>query len=136
MTSPQSRIVHLNPLPWVQTFGQDQGQLRLSPAKILTVSGIGALDENGALLHEGDISAQLSLTMHHLERILESGGMNLHDVLRMTVYSTDVDATIASYDAVSERLRAFGAAPPTTLVGVTRLAIAGMGIQIDASAGR
>ena len=54
----------------------------------------------------------------------------------MTIYTTDVDATLAAYDAITERLALAGATPPATLLGVTRLAIPGMAVEIDVTAGR
>jgi enamine deaminase RidA (YjgF/YER057c/UK114 family) len=43
---------------------------------------------------------------------------------------------LAVYDALVERLAEFGATPPTTLVGVARLALPGMVVEIEATAGR
>lgn len=65
-----------------------------------------------------------------------AAGMDLRDVLRMTVYAVDVDAVLRSGAAIGERLTAFGASPPTRLVGVTRLAIPGTAVEIDVVAGR
>lgn len=119
-----------------QRFGFDQGQLRPAPAQILTIAGQGPVDENGQLVHEGDVLAQLALAMSNVETVLAAAGMDLRDVLRMTVYAVDVDAVLRSCTAIRERLSAFGATPPTTLIGVTRLVIPGMDVEIDVTAGR
>ena len=71
-----------------------------------------------------------------MEELLALGGMDLGDVLAMTVYTTDVDGVLAGYGAVGARLAAAGATPPATLVGVTQLAIPGMQVEITVSAGR
>lgn len=136
--SPPGRptVTPVNPTAWSAAFGYDQAQLRPAPATVLTVAGQGPVDERGVLLHAGDISAQLSLTMANLEAVLAAAGMDLTDVLRLVVYTTDVDATLAAYDAITDRLRLFAASPPTTLLGVQRLALAGMAVEIDATAGR
>lgn len=68
--------------------------------------------------------------------MLAAAGMDLRDVLRMTIYAVDIDAVLRSYTAICERLSASGATPPTTLIGVTRLAIPGMDVEIDVTAGR
>lgn len=129
-------ITHLNPIGRSQRFGFDQGQLRPAPAQILTVAGQGPVDENGQLMHEGDVLAQLALAMSNVETVLAAAGMDLGDVLRMTVYAVDVDAVLRSRTAICERLSASGATPPTTFIGVTRLAIPGMDVEIDVTAGR
>jgi enamine deaminase RidA (YjgF/YER057c/UK114 family) len=96
----------------------------------------GSLDQSGALLHEGDVTAQLALAMANVETLLVAGGMDLRDVIALTIYTTDVDAALAGYGAITERLALVGATPPATLVGVTRLAIPGMAVEITVQAGR
>ena len=134
--APRPTVTPVNPTDWAAAFGYDQGQLRPAPATVLTVAGQGPVDERGVLLHTGDVSAQLSLTMANLEAVLAAAGMDLADVLRLVVYTTDVDATLAAYDAITERLHRYSATPPATLLGVHRLALPGMAVEIDATAGR
>jgi enamine deaminase RidA (YjgF/YER057c/UK114 family) len=129
-------ITHINPTTWSAAFGYDQGQLRTMPTELLTVAGQGPVDESGALLHEGDVCAQLSLTMRNIETVLAAAGMSFLDVIRMTIYTTDMDATLASYDAITEQLATVGASPPMTLLGVSRLAIPGMAVEIEVTAVR
>ena len=117
-------------------FGSDHAQLRPAPAQILTVAGQGSVAEDGRLMHEDDVFAQLALAMSNVEAVLAAAGMDLGDVLRMTIYAVDVDAVLRSGTAIGERLAACGASPPTTLVGVTRLAVPGMAVEIDVTAGR
>jgi enamine deaminase RidA (YjgF/YER057c/UK114 family) len=128
--------VRINPTSWSAGFGYDQGQLRMFPRQLLTVAGQGPLDEHGSLLHEGDVSAQLSLSMANVESVLAAAGMDLADVVRLVVYATDVDATLTAYGAIVERLVLTGATPPATLLGVTRLAVPGMAVEIEATAAR
>lgn len=135
-TSTTPALRHLNPNSWSRAFGYDQGQLRPTPEYLLTAAGQGPVDENGALMHEGDVCAQLSLTMRNVEQVLAAGEMTLADVVRMTVYATDVDGVLAAYGAITERLAAAGATPPATLVGVTRLAHPGMAVEIEVTAAR
>ena len=126
--------VRINPSTWNAALGFDQGQLRPAPAGFLTIAGQGAVDEDGNLLHEGDVCAQLSLTMRNIETVLTAAGMAWADVTRLTVYTTDVDGTLAAYDAILERLG--GATPPVTLLGVSRLALPGMAVEIEVTAAR
>ena len=135
-TAATTTTVRVNPTTWSTAYGFDQGQLRPMPQRWLTVAGQGPVDEVGALLHEGDVCAQLSLTMRNVESVLTAAGMGYPDVLRMTVYTTDVDATLASYAAITERLELSGATSPTTLIGVSRLAQPGMAVEIEVTAAR
>lgn len=128
--------LRINPTTWSSRFGFDQGQLRTDIRQLLTVAGQGPTDEDGALLHEGDTCAQLALAMHNVETVLAAADMDLGNVARMTVYTTDIDATLAGYGAIVERLAAAGATPPATLVGVTRLVLPGMSVEIEVTAAR
>jgi len=131
-----SAPVRINPTTWNLGFHYDQAQLRPAPTQLLTVAGQGPIDADGQFLHEGDVAAQLALAVANVEDLLARGGMDLRDVLRLTIYVTDMDAAVGAYGALVERLAAVGATPPATLVEVRRLAIPGMAVEIDATAGR
>ena len=135
---PPSRVdpVRINPDAWSSRYCYDQAQLRPAPATLLTIAGQGPVDEHGELLHEGDVAAQLALTVAHVEAVLVGAGMDLRDVLRLTVYAVDLDGVLDAYPVLAERLAAAGATPPATLLGVARLALPGMDVQIDVTAGR
>jgi enamine deaminase RidA (YjgF/YER057c/UK114 family) len=129
-------VLHLNPNPWAQAIGYDHAQLRPYPRQVLTVSAQASTGPDGALLHEGDVTAQLALAVANLEEILAAAGMTLADVAKLTVYATDVAAVHGAHAALFERLAATGATPPVTLVGVTALAVPGMAVALDALAVR
>ncbi len=128
--------VRLNPGGWASGFRYDQAQLRPAPTRILTIAGQGAIDPDGTLHHPGDLAAQFPVAVANVEELLALGEMTLRDVLRLVVYVTDVDAALGAYGALVERLDAAGATPPATLVGVARLALPGMAVEIEATAGR
>ncbi|TKJ30274.1 RidA family protein [Blastococcus sp. CCUG 61487] len=136
MTTSTVPLERINPSGWRAALGFDQAQLRPAPATLLTASGQGPVDEHGALLHEGDPAAQLALAVENVEALLAAAGMDLRDVLRLTVHAVDVDAVLASWDVLVERLARVGATPPMTLVGVTRLALPGMLVELEITAGR
>jgi enamine deaminase RidA (YjgF/YER057c/UK114 family) len=60
--------------------------------------------------------------------------MSLGDVVRLNVYTTDVDALFPHYGVLAARLGAAGVAPATTMLGVTRLAIPGQMVELEATA--
>ncbi len=129
-------VTHINPSPLsVDAFRYDQGQERPFPQRLLSLAGQGAIGADGAVV-PGGTGPQLTQAMLNVEDLLARGGMDLRDVLTMTVYVTDVDAAMAEYARVVERLDTVGATPPATLVGVTRLALPDMAVEITVSAGR
>ena len=60
--------------------------------------------------------------------------MSLTSLVRHTVYATDVDALLPHYGVLAGRLGAAGAAPATTLLGVTRLAVPGQLVELEGTA--
>jgi enamine deaminase RidA (YjgF/YER057c/UK114 family) len=136
VTRSAASPARINPTTWNEPFGFDQAQLRRAPEWVLTVAGQGPVDGDGQLVHEGDVAAQVAQAMANVEIVLAAAGMDLGDVFGMTVYAVDVDAVLASYGAIGRRLAAYGATPPSTLVGVDRLSIPGMAVEITVTAGR
>jgi enamine deaminase RidA (YjgF/YER057c/UK114 family) len=62
--------------------------------------------------------------------------MTFANVARMTIYTTDMAATLSSYQAILEQLDPVGATPPATLLGISQLAIPGMAVEIEVTAVR
>lgn len=92
------------------------------------------MSEDGKPQHDGDIAAQLALAVDNLERVLTEAGMSLSNLVRLSVYTTDVDALFPHYGVLAGRLAAAGVAPTTTMLGVTRLAIPGQLIELEGTA--
>ena len=124
----------VNPDTWSLGLGYDQGQLRVGPTALLTVAAQGSVDEQGRLVHEGDVAAQLALCLVNLERVLATAGMTTLDLAQLRVYTTDMATTLCVWDTVVERFAEVGASPPTTLVGVAALPVPGMTVSIEAVA--
>ncbi|MGC4960524.1 RidA family protein [Gordonia sp. DT218] len=136
MSTPARTTIRINPTSWNAGFRFDHAQLRPAPREVLTIAGQASVADDGSLLHEGDVAAQLSLAVHHVEEILARVDLTLADAFSITIFTTDVPATLAAYEALTERLDAHGATPPAALVGVAALALPGLAVEITAQAGR
>ncbi len=66
--------------------------------------------------------------------MLGAAGMSLADLVRLNVYTTDVDLLFQHYGVLASRLGAVAVAPTTTLLGVTRLAIPGQMVELEGTA--
>ncbi|MBV9413843.1 MAG: RidA family protein [Solirubrobacterales bacterium] len=98
---------------------------------LLFVSGCVAVDTGGRLV-EGDVVVQTRQVFANIGAILEAAGAGFADVVKVTVYLLDIDDR-PRINAVRQEV--FGAArPASTLVEVTRLAVAGARVEIDAVA--
>lgn len=81
-----------------------------------------------------DMHRQFALAIDNLEAVLTAAGMGLVNITRLNIYTTDVDEALRSFDVLGARLGPVGIAPPMTLLGVTRLAMAPLLIEIEATA--
>jgi 2-iminobutanoate/2-iminopropanoate deaminase len=100
---------------------------------LLLVSGCAPLDEDGNLVGEGDVGGQTRQVLESMDRILRHAGASFADVLKVTVFMTDVSQRRA---ANTVRQEFFGAArPASTLIEVSALAVPGMLIEIEAIVG-
>ncbi len=77
---------------------------------------------------------QLTLALDNLEAVLSAAGMGLADLTRLNVYTTDVDEALKHFDVLGSRMGPVGVAPPMTVLGVTRLAIPPLLIELEAMA--
>ncbi|HUK07191.1 MAG TPA: RidA family protein [Stellaceae bacterium] len=101
--------------------------------ELLFVSGLAPLDEHGKLIGGDDAAAQTRQVLVNLGKILSAAGARFADVLKVTVYLTDI-ADRTKINPV--RREFFGATrPASTLVEVSALAIPGMKVEIEAVVG-
>ena len=98
---------------------------------LLFVSGCIAVDGDGRLV-DGDVVAQTRQVFANLGAVLDAAGAGFGDVVKVTVFLTDVDDRGA---VNTVRQEVFGdARPASTLVEVSRLAIPGALVEIEAVA--
>jgi 2-iminobutanoate/2-iminopropanoate deaminase len=94
------------------------------------VSGLLALDRAGGLVGGADVVAQAERVFRNLAAVLGHAGAGFAGIVKVVVYLTDIEHR-AAVDEV--RRRYFGAArPASTLVEVSRLAVPGALVEVDA----
>jgi 2-iminobutanoate/2-iminopropanoate deaminase len=94
----------------------------------LFISGLTAFGENTP----SDIVEQTEVTMDRMQKVLEAEGGSLKDVIRVTVYVTELDKIMEIHEV---RHRYFGdALPASTLVQVTALVRPELKFEMEAIA--
>ncbi|MFW6694426.1 RidA family protein [Streptomyces sp. MAR4 CNX-425] len=124
----------INPVTWSQDMGFHQGELVSGHTRTLYLSGQTAMSPDGRPLHDGDMAAQLALSADNLEAVLADADMSLANLVRLNVYTTDVDLLLRHYGTLAGRLAAAQAAPTSTMLGVTRLAIPSLLVELEGTA--
>ncbi|MEV0246906.1 RidA family protein [Nocardia sp. NPDC050712] len=115
-------------------MGFNQGEVVTGQTRTLYCSGQTAMSADGQPQHDGDMAAQVALSLDNLEAVLKEAGMSLSNLVRLNVYTTDVDLLFQHYGVLAGRLGAAGVAPATTMLGVTRLAVPGQLIELEGTA--
>jgi reactive intermediate/imine deaminase len=99
---------------------------------LLFVSGCVPTDADGNVVGGDDVAAQARKTFENIGLILERAGASFADVAKVTVFLTDIDDR-PKINPVRQEV--FGdARPASTLIEVSRLAIPGIKIEVEAVA--
>jgi 2-iminobutanoate/2-iminopropanoate deaminase len=99
--------------------------------QLLFISGVVPVDESGALIGD-DVVAQAEQVFALIGRVLSAAGGEAADVVKVTVYLLDID----DRPAINPVRQAFfgPARPASTLVEVSRLAVPGARLEVEAIA--
>lgn len=99
---------------------------------LLFVSGCVPADGQGRLVGDGDVVAQARQVFENIGRVLAAAGTGFAEVVKVTVYLIDIDDRPLINPV---RQEVFGdARPASTLVEVSRLALPGARLEVDAVA--
>ena len=125
----------INPWEWSKTFGFSQAVKLTGTQELLVCSGQTAMGPDGSLPASADMGDQVRVALDNVVAVLAAVGMSPADVVKTTIYTTDVDAIV---DVIGpEAQRVLGSSlPASTLVGVTRLAFPELKVEIEVTAAR
>jgi 2-iminobutanoate/2-iminopropanoate deaminase len=95
----------------------------------LYVSGIIGVDAAGRLVGRDDVVAQTRQVFENMRAVLSAAGCAFEDVVKVTIFLTDVDDRPFINPLRQEVFG--GARPASTLVEVPRLAVDGAKVEIE-----
>jgi reactive intermediate/imine deaminase len=100
--------------------------------ELLFVSGVVPVDADGRLVGGDDVVAQAQAVFENMRRVLAAAGAGPEDIVKVTVFLTDVD----DRPRINPVRQAFfgETRPASTLVEVSRLAIPGAKLEVEAVA--
>jgi enamine deaminase RidA (YjgF/YER057c/UK114 family) len=130
----ESRVI--NPWTWQDRFGFVQAKEVVGVERTLYCAGQTSVDENGQPVYEGQMEAQAMKALDNLETVLREARFGLTDIARLNMYVTDVDAYREASPAIGTRLATSGVRQAATLLGVARLALPELLVEIEATAAR
>jgi enamine deaminase RidA (YjgF/YER057c/UK114 family) len=124
----------LNPWEWSKAFGFSQAVDVAGASHVLFCSGQTATGPDGSPPTTSDMAEQMQHALSNLTTVLGAAGMTIANVVKLTIYTTDVDELLAAYGTAAEVLG--DNLPAMTLIGVTRLAFPELKVEIEATAAK
>lgn len=100
--------------------------------KLMFIAGQVALDGDGDVVGEGDMAAQFRQVLENLKSVLASEGADFSNVVKINIFTTDVDTLRQNMAIRSEYFGDY--APASTLVQIDRLARPVFLLEIEAIA--
>jgi enamine deaminase RidA (YjgF/YER057c/UK114 family) len=122
----------VNPWEWSKALGFSQAVDLSGASRVLLCSGQAATRDDGSPPTTSDMGEQVRQALDNLTTVLGAAGMTMANVVKLTIYTTDVDELFAAYGSASEFLG--DNLPAITLLGVTRLAFPELKVEIEAIA--
>ena len=122
---------------------------RLQPADTFAISGISAatrsgnllfisgqvpLDRGGQLVGIGDFQAQAEQVFANLDAVLAAGNSGFDQLLKLTVYFTDIRRDLASFREIRNRYIPAGHEPASSAVQISELFDPDVWLEVEAIA--
>lgn len=124
----------INPWAWPVKLGFDQAQLINGHRRMLVCSGQDSVNADGNAQHPDDMGAQVDLSLDNLQGLLAAADMSFTNVVRLNVYTTDMDQLLRQFGRIAKRFGNADARFTTSLLGVTRLPLPQLLVMLEATA--
>ncbi len=119
---------------WQENDGFVQATEVRGGQRVLYCSGQLSVDTAGKPMHEGDMRGQINAALDNVEALLKEADFSLADIVRLNIYTTDVEACLQNFEAFLTRLKEGGYRHTCTLLGVTKLAWPETMVEIEVTA--
>ncbi|WP_037144768.1 RidA family protein [Rhodococcoides fascians] len=124
----------VNLVQWSVDMGFNQGEVVSGQSRTMYLSGQTAMSDDGAPQFLNDMGAQLARSLDCVAAVLAEADMTFANLVRLNVYTTDIDELFQHYEKLTSRLGAAGVKPTSTLLEVARLAVPGLMVELEGTA--
>ena len=124
----------INPTDWLLGFNINHGIEVTGGQRVLYLSGQTSNAADGAPMHPGDLVAQFKLAWSNLKDALAAADMSPSNIVRLNMYTTDVDGFMTAAGELVPIFAEDGCKPVATLLGVTQLFEPEIMIELEATA--
>lgn len=132
----------VNPWDWGLKWSMDQGEIVAGVTRHLHCSGQVAVQPDPSselgisVVSPGDIRGQMECALANVDVVLAKAGMSRKNVLCLRFFTTDVDGFLANYDVYTRWIAEAGIRPPQSLLGVQRLVLPELMVEVEAEAAK
>lgn len=130
----------INPAQWGLAYSMDQGEVVTGGSRHLRCSGqVSSRDDPGSelgfsVVSPGDLRGQIEVALSNLDAILDQAGMNRRNIVALRFFTTDIDGFLDNYDVYAAWIAEAGTRPPQSLIGVNRLVLEELMVEIEMEA--
>lgn len=130
----------INPWDWGLAFSMDQGEIVEGATRHLNCSGQVSVKPDAeaemgiSVVSPDEIRGQMEYALGNVDAVLEKAGMNRSNVTSLRFFTTDIDGFLANYDVYVQWIAEAGIRPPQSLIGVSRLVMPELLVEIEATA--
>ncbi len=130
----QPAVHHLNPPALHTNPGYSQAVAVAGPATTVYVGGQNSVDQQGAVVSQGDLKAQALQALANVRAAVQAAGGDLEHVVKWTVYVVEGQPVPRGFEAFVETWGDRPDPPAVTVVIVSGLAHPDYLVEIDAVA--
>ena len=130
----------VNPVEWGLAYSMDQGEIIEGTTRHLRCSGQVSVNpapdtELGiAVVSPNEIRGQMLHTLRNVDSVLEKAQMGRENIVALRFFTTDIDGFLSNYDVYADWIVSAGIRPPQSLIGVQRLVLPELMVEIEAEA--
>ena len=124
----------INPTEWLGAFNINHAIEVTGAQRVLYISGQTSNDAEGAPMHAGDLVAQFGQAWSNLKDALTAADMDPTNIVRMNMYTTDVEQFMEKAGDLVPIFAGDGCKPVSTLLGVNALFEPQIMIELEATA--
>ncbi len=126
------REIRSSSLPAPMRGGAYSSGVEAPAGRTIYVSGQVSMDAEGTVVGEGDVKLQTETVLEHVKTVLEEAGGGMEDVVKVTVFITDMGL----YDEIHEVRRRYFEEPypASSMVEISALIDPRLLIEIEAVA--
>lgn len=130
----------VNPTDWGLQFSMNQGEIVTEATRTLRCSGQVALAPDPAaemgvsVIAPNDVRGQMEAALANVDGVLSEAGMDRSNLVFLNFFTTEMDGFLENYDVYSKWIGEAGINPPQSLIGVARLVMPELVVEIEVTA--